>query len=262
MLSVSALWPVDVVFAQEMRGLVSLLRAVIVDDDASWREQAVDLLLSYARQEGLELYLNAYASPQELFEAQSGAPDVLFSDIELSQGESGIDLVRHAAELWPRCQVVYMTNHLRYAPEVYVTDHLWFVLKESFADRLPEIMDKLQGLMEEDASLMVVRTTDRVIRSLPCRSVTHLERTSRVTRVSTADGSVYLVPDRLTALLADAPAGLFARTHGSYAVNLAHVSAIKADAVCLDTGAEVPLSRRFARTLRESYLLWADRHTA
>ena len=245
---------------QEMRGLVSLLRVVIVDDDASWREQAVSLLLSYARREGLELYLDAYASAEDLFANQKSAPDALFSDIELGREVSGIDVVRQAARLWPRCQVVYMTNHLRYAPDVYVTYHLWFVLKESFADRLPEIMHKLLGLLDEAGSLMVVETTDHAVRSVPCREITHLERSKRVTLVHVADGSTFKVPDRLPSLLADLPAGLFARTHGSFLVNLAHVSGISADAVRLDSGTEVPLSRRCARSLRESYLLWADRH--
>lgn len=239
---------------------MSLLRVVIVDDDAMWRDEAQRLLLSFARQEGLDLYLDAYASADELFAGQTGAPDAIFSDIELGQGASGIDLVRRASERWPRCQFVYMTNHLRYAPEVYVTDHLWFVLKESFAERLPEIMTKLLGLLDETGSLLVVRASDRTMRSVPCQDVTHLERSKRVTLVHVTDGSVFHVPDRLPTLLADLPAGLFARTHGSFLVNLAHVSGIYADMVRLDTGVEVPLSRRCARSLRESYLLWADRH--
>lgn len=240
--------------------MVSILRAALCDDEQSWLDVAERILRDYAQQAGLTLELSTYHDRIELLEQQAGAPDVLFSDIELGEDESGIDLVRLVAHRWPRCQIVYVTNFLRYAPEVYVTEHLWFVLKERFADRLPEIMDKLERQMDDDGRVLMVETTGHEMASLPCPQIVSMERRGRTTLIKTAEGTCYQVPDRLPALLDRLPGRVFVRCHASFAVNLNHVRIVRADTMVLDDGSIAPISRRFARGFRNHYLDWADDH--
>ena len=42
-----------------------------------------------------------------------------------------------------KCQIVYLTNYLFFATEVYHTDHVFYVLKAQFADRIGEIFEKI-----------------------------------------------------------------------------------------------------------------------
>lgn len=237
-----------------------MLRVVIVDDNPLWLEQESQLLLALAQDWHLELSLNAYPSHTELFEQQRVAPDVLFSDIELGDGDSGIDLVRAVNESWPGCQVVYVTNHLRYAPEVYGTEHVWFVLKDQFEWRLPEVLKKLLSQVDERNATIVLKTMTHDLATIPCLELSYLERSGRITKVHAGDGTIYQVSDRISELIQRLPAGSVARCHGSYAVAFAHVKRIKADSVLTVEGWEVPLSRRFSRTFRDAYLEWVDEH--
>lgn len=237
-----------------------MLRVVIVDDSPHWLERESQLLLARAEEWHLELSLTAYPSHTELFEQQRIAPDVLFSDIELGDGDSGIDLVRAVNELWPGCQVVYVTNHLRYAPEVYGTEHVWFVLKDQFEWRLSEVLKKLLSHVDERNATIVLKTMEHDLATIPCLELSYLERSGRVTNVHAADGTVYQVSDRISELIQRLPAGSGARCHGSFAVSFAHVRKIKSDAVLTVEGWEVPLSRRFSRSFRNAYLEWVDEH--
>jgi DNA-binding LytR/AlgR family response regulator len=239
---------------------VSAIRAVLCDNEPSWIETATRVLSEYGRESGCELKVTSYTSPNELLESNELAPDVLFCDIELGETENGIDLVGGLSHRWPRCQVVYVTNFLRYAPEVYVTEHLWFVLKERFASRLPEIMEKLERKMDSEGRALMIRTISREMVAIPCPQLLSFERRGRMTIINLVNGQSYEVSDRLPTLLDRLPSRDFARCHASFAVNFNHVRLVRANDLVLDDGSELPISRRFGRGFRERYLDWADDH--
>ena len=177
------------------------IRAAICDDERAWCTYAERTLIAYATKAGIQLDLHSYMSGAELLAEDNSAPDVLFADIKLGSSQSGIDLVQQVAKVWPSCQIVYVTNYLRYAPDVYSTDHLWFVLKDQFEARLPEVMEKLRRQLDDTGRLFTIETVDHTYLSVPCSRVISLERKGRTTTVFIADGESRIVSDRLPHLL-------------------------------------------------------------
>lgn len=237
------------------------LNIAICDDEKSWLEGATQVLQSYASDVGPNLSIETYSSGGEMLRDAKSVPDLLFCDIELGESRGGgIDLVEKIAQRWPACQVVYVTNFLRYAPDVYATEHLWFALKEQFEDRLPEIFTKYMRLSEEKNAVLAVTTIGKELLSLPCEDILCLERRGRITTITVRDGLGFLVPDRLPDLLERLPHRSFARCHGSYAVNLAHVRVVERDTIILVDDVSVPLSRRLSRGFRDRYLDWVGDH--
>ena len=70
--------------------------------------------------------------------------DMLFMDIVLEneEGKNGIDIVTAVNKKWKDCQIVYLTNYLFYATEVYHTEHVFFALKEQFEERIGGFSEK------------------------------------------------------------------------------------------------------------------------
>ena len=65
--------------------------------------------------------------------------DIIFMDIDLGDSSvSGIDLVHKVNFLNQSCQIIYISQHLEYAPDVYDTQHIYFLNKE----RLTELFNK------------------------------------------------------------------------------------------------------------------------
>ena len=237
-----------------------MIRAALCDDEPVWLDEATRILQAYADATAIELEITHHDDADSLLVTQQLPPDVLFCDIDLAKDETGIDLAHEVNRRWPQCQVVYVTNYLRFAPDVYTTEHLWFVLKNEFERRLPEVMEKLQHQLDDGSQVLVAETTMHEVVSLPCASIVTLERHARITLVITTSGETYQIPDRLPHLLARLPQRVFARCHASFIVNMGHVRLLRADSLVMDEGTQVPVSRRFARSFRNAYLSWADDH--
>ena len=45
-------------------------------------------------------------------------------------GMNGIELANELNSTLPECRIIYLTGYLDYAPDVYTTEHVWFVLKD------------------------------------------------------------------------------------------------------------------------------------
>ena len=241
-------------------GVMDTIRAALCDAEPEWLEQCRRILDSYAEQNKFDFVTCPFLNAASLLRNCEIVPDVLFCDIELGDGENGIALAREVGRVWPNCQIVYVTNSLCYAPEVYVTDHLWFVLKKDFERSLPAIIEKLLQRMESGSKALTLRTTSHELLSLPCAQIASLERRGRITTITLDGGTRYQVPDRLSDILNRLPDRLFARCHGSYAVGFKHVRLLKRDSLVVQGDAEIPLSRRYARAFRTQYLDWVEDH--
>lgn len=106
------------------------LKIGICDSDRSWHEKLGKIL---EREE----YIHCVANEIEHFYGEkellmfSGDPmDILFMDVKLKDG-NGISLAGKINNLWPECQIVYVTDSLTYAVEVYQTDHSYLYVKRS-----------------------------------------------------------------------------------------------------------------------------------
>lgn len=237
-----------------------MINAALLDDNAAWLERGRRALLDFAHERGAEITLSCHSSVQELLTQRQLAPDVLFTDIELGGKDNGIELAKTINDTWPSCCIVYVTNYLEYALDVYATRHVWYMLKSDFERRLPEVYDKLISLLEDEKAQFMARTTDHHLVTVRCLDVVSIERRGRVTILSMADGQRLSVPDRLVELMKHMPSTMFTRCHASFAVNLSHVRQVGKDMVLLDNDTTVPLSRRCGTAFRNAFLTWADSH--
>lgn len=236
------------------------IRIALCDDSSAWLEAEKHLLEEYAQDSKVTLQVCSFLSGDELLSRDDWIPDALFSDIELGAGKSGIDLVHAVNDEWPLCQIVYVTNFKHYAPEVCATKHLWYVLKDEYERRLPEVMYKLLLQLDEMNAELTLETIDNESVSIVCRDIVSIERLENATAIRMVTGGHPIVPDKLTAVLKRLPNTMFARCHGSHAVNLAHVRHIGDKVLTMDDASTIPLGRRYSESLRTGYLGWADLH--
>ena len=188
-----------------------MMRIGICDGDKSWRMRAEELILQYGKTSGIEMETFRFAGGKQL-ESYTGEPmDVLFIDVVLNDA-SGISTAVEINRKWKKCQIVYLTNYLFFATEVYHTDHVFYVL--------------------------------------------YFERKGRETGIHTCWG-VYAVWDKLQTLMERLPILDFVRCHNSYIVNLLSVREMRDNDFIMTEGSSVPISRRYAKTVKEAFVRWA-----
>ena len=93
----------------------------ICDDDKQWRESCKRTLEGFSLMIELTIEIKCFATAGELLEYKGTPLDAVFLDIELGR-ENGIFVAKKLNKAWPSCQIIYMSNYLHYATEIYNTD--------------------------------------------------------------------------------------------------------------------------------------------
>lgn len=121
-----------------------MIRAILVDD----KKNHLNLL-----RKKLELYkadieiIGAYTTSEEAVpKIIYLMPDVLFLDIEMP-GTSGFEL---AASISKICSnVIYLTNYMKYGPDSYRHEAVYFIDKDRMEEFLPEAIAKLKAKLQQ-----------------------------------------------------------------------------------------------------------------
>lgn len=214
-----------------------------------WKRELSDFLEEQHEAADL-LYFPDAASLLE----NGGEMDVLFLDICLETGPDGISLAERLKEKGSRCRIVYLTNYLVYAVDVYRTEHSYFVLKEQFRQRLGEVFGKLRAQRRQEILRLSVPNKGEVL--LRPGEIRYLERELHTTKV-VADSGTYITRDKMDALekLLTAPEML--RCHNSYIVNLTHVREMRKGYFLLKDQTAIPISRSYTKPVKEQFMQWA-----
>ena len=165
-------------------------------------------------------------------------------------GMDGIELAKRLNALVPGCAIIFLTAYLSYAPDVYETRHVYFVLKSELDRRIGSALRAALAETAAPASLQLA--TAHGYRNVPVTDVLFLERILRKTRVVMTDGEE-LVTAAPAALLEAVPDGVFLRCHQSYWANFSHITAMEKDEFVLTGGLRVPISRSYRSAARSAF---------
>ena len=101
---------------------------------------------------------------------QGYAPRVAVLDIRMA-GMDGIELAKRLNALVPGCAIIFLTAYLSYAPDVYETRHVYFVLKSELDRRIGSALRAALAETAAPASLQLA--TAHGYRNVPARPGRH-----------------------------------------------------------------------------------------
>ena len=233
------------------------MRVAVCDDDRNWLQTADGIIREYADDRGLSIDIVLAERPEELCGEALNSLDIVFMDIEFENGAEGIEYAAKINDQAPDCRIVYLTNYLHYAVDVYDTDHIWFVIKDQFADRLPAVMDRYRRDAEDGrAGIVISLKGGSDVVSLRCADILYIERQPHSSLVVTEDDRM-MAKEMYSQLIGRVPKHSFARCHSSISVNMSRIRRIHDMSVIMDNGDELPVSRRYSRPFRQAFMEWA-----
>jgi DNA-binding LytR/AlgR family response regulator len=243
------------------------MRTLIVDDEAPARERLRRLLAGVA---GVELVGEATDGLQAVEQIEHLAPDLVLLDIQMP-GMDGFEVIEALAD--PPA-IVFVTAYDEYAIRAFEVHALDYLLKPYSRARLEQAVqraqatldegqafaERLEPLLESLAALghyltrLAVWDRDR-IRILDADRVDWIGAEGEGAMVHVG-ADAYLIRRNLAELASRLDPATFFRAHRSAIVNLDRVQEVipwfkGSHKLRLTTGAEVDLSRRRARALRE-----------
>ena len=220
-----------------------MLTIAIVDDNDFDLEECDRVLQSYAQKREQQIQTRLFHSEKPLFSQDPDwIPDCVFLDIVTDDDNPrGIETGRKINERWPYCQIVYLTDYIMYASDVYRTRHTYFVTKQDFTRKVDEVFAIIEESHRNRNRRISFRTVDRRTISLYTKDIQQQE---------------YVITESLADLQRNELGSMFCRCHNSFMVNLAYVRELDGDSFVLRNNMRIPISRRYKQEAREQFYTW------
>ena len=175
-------------------------------------------------------------------------------DIELN-GENGVKAALQVNAKWAHCQIVFLTNYLNYATDVYEAEHVMFVLKEQFAERLDSVFAKIAHEREQHRKQLCFVCVGKQTVYLAPDEIYYFERRGRKTIIETVWGS-YELFDKIEDIMKRLPEGEFVRCHNSYVVYLPNIKEAKSGTFQMRNGQTITISRGYEKETKTAFMRW------
>ena len=233
-----------------------IYRIAVCEDDPRTAEQnktaACHVLEGKGRSQGRDYDVEVFHTAAPLMKRLTADPDayqLLLLDIQLD-GDNGVELARFLREHKVSASIIYITDHPGFALDSFPTYPLEYLLKPVDEGRLAAALDWDWQRRQDRKKRPVLRVGGRTV---PLDEIAYLETAGRKTAVHTREERIeYTVP--LSKLKEEFQKQGFCLSHFSYLVNLAHVARVERDALTLDTGEAIPVSRRYYQDFMARYV--------
>lgn len=226
----------------------------LVDDDGIWIKRAKSILQECADRLSITLELLCFQSGRELLSYTEKPVNAAFIDIELEE-ENGIKLASTINIQWPECQIVYCTDYMYYAMDVYGTKHSHFLTKARMEDCIDAVVKKLYRIWCMENELLSFHVIKAGKTTFRVKDILYFERKTRQTTLVTTRGK-YNLSEKITEITDSLPEGEFTRCHASFTVNLSCIARKNGNSYELVTGESIPISKSFSDMTRRDYLSW------
>lgn len=231
----------------------------ICDDSYEWYLKAKRIIDTYINKTGEEAEILYFQDKDSLLENKERM-DVLFMDIVLCQkdeDENGIQLAGFFREKQEDCQIVYLTNYLFYAVDVYETEHSYFVIKEQFEDRIEKVFEKIKHNLKQSINVLPFSVINEGKIVLKPEEILFFERKLRETEIVTETGK-YKIWNKLDEIEAFLPKPDFVRCHNSYIVNLPNIREMQKKIFLMKDGSKIVISRGHQKEVKNAFMKWAS----
>lgn len=209
------------------------MRIAICDDNPKDLMQLHALVQQYDRR----ILLTAFDTAKELYESKQRYDAVLL-DIEM-EAPNGFEIALRMARQERHPLIVFATNSAAYAIQGYGLA-LRYLLKPLTFEAVSEALDAVKEALQRNRLTVNIEGVTHVLNVQDIRYADVLGH--RVTLHTASDKlTMRATMKEIFALL---PGRWFCAPHQSYLVNLLHVQTIAKDAIWLDDGTKLPLSRR------------------
>lgn len=240
------------------------LRVAVVEDDRVHAAVLVRFLEAWLQERNIAFCIREFPDAAAfLFEwAQNQAWDALFLDIQM-HGLNGVGLAKRIRQDDRRVAIVFVTGITDYLLEGYEVEALHYLVKPVDAEKTAVCMERIISQYYDQGRQRVVLTeaeefadgqqNNHVTLRLVPEDILYIEAFAHNTVFYTRDRH-YSVREGISAWKKRLPGETFCACHRSYLVNLFHVVRLEREAVVLDDGRRVPLSRRNFKDVNQAFI--------
>ena len=241
--------------------MIELLKFAICDENTKFCSGLEKDIYEYAVQQGWKVNVSIFYSGETLLqEIKTGEGfDVILLNVELP-GQNGIHIGNYIREdlVDDYTQLVYISDKVRYAMQLFDTRPMNFMLKPYELTKLHQILltsYRLQKKQKEFFTYMVGHTIHRV----PYRNILYFECVEKKLRIVMDDGEEFFY-GKMKMLDHILDTSDFISIHKSYVINCAHTRTFEYHQVTMSNADVLPISQSNRSKVRKYTLKFLKEH--
>lgn len=224
----------------------------VVDDGAGERELMHALAVKYFGQHPDKDYeVQEYQKGEDLlFDLENRKYfDLYYLDVEMP-GVSGLELARKIKEFHPEVSIVFVTNHVEYAPQAFELNAFRFIPKRLLEEKLPESLDHiLPKIDQKDQRVHVIEVHDGV-EKIYFKNIRYISKDGKYIDIHHANGNSRKRKS-LAQIMKELHSPEFIYIDKSYIVNLRQIVSMVKNEVILKSDIRLPVSRSRQKEVKE-----------
>ena len=232
------------------------MRALLIDDSVANRKTLRKLIEEYTPT--LEIVGEASTITEAIELIETCEPDLVFLDVELSDGQS-FDVLNAIDHI--EFETIFITAYDQYAAQAFRVNAVDYLLKPINIKELIDAVDRTQKRFEQRSSSSPAQTkfsksvgitSSNGVVFVDPSDITYCEADGAYTRCYTSDQTI-LSSKNLKEFEQFLEAHGFLRVHHSFLVNLAHIKSFQKEdsSLLLSDDREVPVSQRRKKQLMD-----------
>ena len=190
---------------------------------------------------------------KKVFDSDSSVFDIIITDIELKDA-NGIEFAEYIRNKNEKVRIIFISNYINYATEVYNTDHTYFVLKTNAETRLPDAVNKaLIQLDKINEEFIAIETLTYETVVIKVSEIIYIERLLRETIIYTLSGkeTTHLNIDKINRKINK---NTMARIHRSYMINMRHVKRFTGTEITMTNDTVLNVTRSYKKSFKELFM--------
>lgn len=234
-----------------------MYRIAICDDEMAEVEKTQEMLNNYKKQHpemDLEIGIFDNADKLILRVQEDYEPDLILMDIYMD-GKTGIEAAEELHELGNKSRVLFLTTSENHALKAFQVDAVQYLVKPISEMRLFPLLDKQIEILDYEKQKYVTFETDNRTNRVMVRDIVYCESQRKNQYLHMTDGTqlcVHMPMTRLEELFL--PYTGIIRIGKWYIINMSHVESLDSQAVQMDNGHKLYLSRGAYQILRKEYI--------
>ncbi|MDL2214198.1 LytTR family DNA-binding domain-containing protein [Clostridia bacterium OttesenSCG-928-O13] len=234
------------------------MKCAICDDDYAFARSFQTRVLDYCKKRQIACSCNLFLTPSELLLEDLDSFDIIFLNVDMGCWD-GINIARSIRRTGSQTLIIFVSNHLEYAPEGYSVGAFRYLLKSGLDKTFADAMDAAVKVLRCSTDIVSI-TSNKETYEIPLSGVLYAESDKRTVTLYLADLSYDALTfyTKLSDLESDLAGKGFLRVHKSYLVNMQHVADIRNYTVFMKNGQTLPTSRQGYSDITGRYRAWQD----
>lgn len=137
------------------------MNIVICDDERLFLVQLKNTIQRYIDQKNVKANIIGKTDSIELKKSiQEIKPDLVFLDIDMPK-VNGFELSKEIKSRFPKCIVVFCTNHNELVYESFEYEPFWFLCKDEYNRKIEQIMDQALAKIRKEKQEFIISLKDK-----------------------------------------------------------------------------------------------------